>query len=332
MYSYMPSPLTLVGSSETQILDRSVKPAHPLRKLNGLIDLDAIARSYRHLYSNLGTKAIPVEQAFRMLVVQFLKDHSDREMEAALQENMAVKWFCGFELTQSTPDHSFFGQFRDRLGTTNLAKIFKQINQILRDQGLIGDTFSFIDASAIVTKTTLWKERDKALAQGEQKLNNANVQKYAYDPQAKWGCKGKDKYWFGYKRHQGVDMRQGMITKVVVTPGNKGDDKTFVKVAPNQGAAIMDKMYDTQAVKDHARARGLTCRAIKKNNRADKNHDLDRFLSRLRMPFEGVFSKLKTQARYRGLIKVQFQALAEALAHNLKRLIVVSPTLAFSTG
>lgn len=332
MYSYMPSPLTLVGSSEAQLLDQAVKPDHPLRKLNQLINLDNIARSYRHLYSRIGTKAIPIEQAFRMLVVQFLKDYSDREMEVALQENMAVKWFGGYELTEQTPDHSFFGQFRERLGTANLAKIFKQINQILRDQGLIGDTFSFVDATAIITKTALWKERDKALAQGEQQLNNANVQKYAADKQAKWGCKGKNKYWFGYKRHQAVDMKQGMVAKVAVTSANVGDDKAFTKVAPNQGAAIMDKMYDTQAVHNQARARGLTCRAIKKNNRSDKNHDLDRFLSRLRMPFEGVFAKLQTQARYRGIVKVQFQALAEALAHNLKRLIMVSSTLAFSTG
>jgi len=40
---------------------------------------------------------------------------------------------------------------------------------------LFGDVFKFIDASAIVTKTALWEERDRAIKEGEEKLNNKNV-------------------------------------------------------------------------------------------------------------------------------------------------------------
>ena len=39
------------------------------------------------------------------------------------------------------------------------------------------------------------------------------------------------------------------------------------------------------------------------------------------MPYEGVFSKLSGRARYRGRIKVHFQALCEAIAVNFKRLL-----------
>jgi len=41
------------------------------------------------------------------------------------------------------------------------------------------------------------------------------------------------------------------------------------------------------------------------------------------MPFEGVFARLNKRARYRGTIKNQFQALMQALAYNLKRLIKI---------
>jgi IS5 family transposase len=30
------------------------------------------------------------------------------------------------------------------------------------------------------------------------KLNNDNLPKVAYDKQARIGCKGKDKFWYGY--------------------------------------------------------------------------------------------------------------------------------------
>ena len=43
-----------------------------------------------------------------------MKDLSDRELERFLQENNAGKWFCKFELSYRTPDHTtFFSIFLD---------------------------------------------------------------------------------------------------------------------------------------------------------------------------------------------------------------------------
>jgi len=334
MYSFMPSPAKLIGSSEEELLEKSVSADHPFRLLSSSIKLDKIARKYRHLYSNLGTKGLPIEKAFRLLVIQFLEDYSDREMERAIEENLVVKWFCGYLPTEPTPDHSFFGIFRKRLGTNNLKNIFDEVNNELRKAGLIGDAFSFVDATGIITKTALWDERDKAIANSESKLNNANVSKYGADKDARYGCKGKDKFFYGYKRHCRVDMKQGLITKVAVTPGNINDDKALEHVCPKSGMVIADKGYDTQFAKVVARKKGCHFRAIKKINRKDKNQDFDRWLSKVRMPFESTFSKLHKRTKYRGLAKVQFQVLAEAIAHNLKRLIVITKAkqTSFSTG
>ena len=63
--------------------------------------------------------------------------------------------------------------------------------------------------------------------------------------------------------------------------------------------------------------------AIKKNSAKDKNRAKDAFLSRLRMPYEGVLSKMEKRARYRTQVKVYFQALMQALVHNVKRLLVI---------
>ena len=266
MYSFVASPMKLIEFDNSALMERLVKKDHPFRVLNNSLQLDSLARQYRHLYAPIGSKGIAIERAIRCLVVQWLEDYSDREMERALQENVAVKWFAGFELAEPTPDHSFFGQFRKRLGTANLGRIFQKINNDLRDKGLISDTFHFIDGSGIVTKTALWAERDKALAAGEKKLNNLNVKKYAADPQAAYGCKGKDKFWFGYKRHQTVEMKQGLITKVAVTPANINEDKVFKHIAPKQGLVYLDKQYATKEVERQAKLIGCQARAIKKTN------------------------------------------------------------------
>lgn len=323
MYNFVKSPVQLFDTSGAELLESSVRPDHPFRTMNQLVSFDRFARKFRTLYAKLGTKGLPVEQAFRLLIVQWLEDYSDRQMERAVQENLAVKWFCGFELTDETPDHSFFSKFRSRLGTQNLGWIFQSLNTELRRRGLIGDTFSFVDSTAIITKTALWEERDQALEQGAAALNNENVSQFSADPQARFGSKGKRKYWFGYKRHQSVDMKQGLVTKVAVTPANVLDDQAAQHVTPKSGMAFEDKGYDTPAGHRALQAKGIHAGIIRKNNRTDKNRDLDSWISKMRMPYEGSFSKLHRRAKYRRLKKVQFQAFAEAICFNVKRLVAV---------
>jgi len=69
------------------------------------------------------------------------------------------------------------------------------------------------------------------------------------------------------------------------------------------------------------RAKNCHSAAIKKRNMAGKDRDKDRWLSKMRAPYERVFSKRPKQLRYRGQAKVQFQVAMQAMAHNLKRMI-----------
>jgi len=52
-------------------------------------------------------------------------------------------------------------------------------------------------------------------------MNNENISRVAADKEARFGCKGKNKYWFGYKEHVSVDMQSGMINKITLTKANK---------------------------------------------------------------------------------------------------------------
>ena len=230
----------LLASEET-LFNQVVREDHPCRKLNQLIPFQRLVEPLRETYSDHGATGIDVLKGFKAMLVQHWEDYSDREMENALAENMAVRWFCGFSLTEKTPDHSYFGKLRDRLGTQRMADIFNEVNDILAGKGLYGDTFQFIDASSLITKTALWKERDKAIADGEEKLNNAVVSNYATDKDAKWGAKGKT-FWFGYKRHQAVDMRYGLIAKVAVTPANVSDVGILPSLCPENMMVFMDKL------------------------------------------------------------------------------------------
>lgn len=315
----------IVLETEWQVFDRIVTIDHPFRRLNEIVDFDVLITPLESLYSEIGTEGLPIEAGFKALLVQFWEDYSDREMEKCLRENMAVRWFCGFGLTDETPDHSYFGKLRKRFGTKNMANLFNAVNTQLNDKGLFGNVFAFIDASSLITKTALWEERDQAIADGHEKLNNKNVTDYAADPDARWGAKSKKKYWFGYKRHNAVDMRHGLIRKLSVTPGNVLDHEAVQNICPQQGMVFMDKGYDYHLADFWIKVNGCIPATIRKNNNKQKNGDLDRWRSGIRMPFEGTFSKQQKRTRYRTLVKVTFQCFAEALVHNLKKAVRYLP-------
>jgi len=315
-------------STEVEIFDQLITPDHPFRRLKQVINWGEIIDPLRNLYSDLGRSGFSIEKTFKALLVQFWEDYSDRQMEKAVKENIAIKWFCGFGLTEETPNYSYFSRLRKRIGTNKLANVFNAVNKQLELKGLFGNVFTFVDASAIITKTALWEERDQAIKNGEEKLNNAVVKKYAADKDARWGAKSKNKIWFGYKRHCAVDMRHGLINKVAVTPANVLDFKMTENICPKQGMVFCDKLYDCKQANQAIIGNNCFLGTLRKNRNPLKNKDLDKWRSAIRMPFEGTFSKLRKRSKFRGLTKMTFQCFAEAIVHNLKKATTVIPACA----
>ncbi len=132
-------------------------------------------------------------------MLQFLEDLSDRELERFICENAAARWFCQFDLTAKTPDHSVFGRVRSKIGTNKLSKIFSLLRDQLKAHGYMSEVFTFVDATHLISKVGLWKERDKAIELRLESLNNKTLEKVSADKDAKFGAKSKDKIWFTRK-------------------------------------------------------------------------------------------------------------------------------------
>ncbi|WCR57469.1 MAG: hypothetical protein PG979_001526 [Rickettsia asembonensis] len=64
--------------------------------------------------------------------------------------------------------------------------------------------------------------------------------------------------------------------------------------------------------------------AVKRNNMQDKNFDLDKYYTKIRAPFERVFSQDNKRVRYIGIVKIQFSEFMKAICFNLKRLTVLT--------
>ncbi|MFN8769800.1 MAG: transposase [Neisseriaceae bacterium] len=53
---------------------------------------------------------------FKCLLLQFMENLSDRDLGIYLSDSNAAKWFCGFDLTEATPEYSVFAKVRKRIG------------------------------------------------------------------------------------------------------------------------------------------------------------------------------------------------------------------------
>ena len=93
-----------------------------------------------------------------------MEDLSDRGLERFLQENNTGKWFCGFELSDRTPDHTAFFGARARIGAKVLSKIFKDLKRQLQNKGFMSEMFTFVDAIHLAAiKMNHMKHKNKDL-------------------------------------------------------------------------------------------------------------------------------------------------------------------------
>ena len=302
-------------------LENQVAGQHELWKIEQLVKFSSLLYRLKDLETAVGRTGYGLECGLRCLYLQFHYDLSDRQLEERLRFDIAFRWFAGFTAYAKTPDHSFFCRFRKLVGTKRLGQIFNNIVKRAKQAGIMRSVFHFVDATAIESKKTTWKERDNVIREGEEALNNQNIKKYSADQDARFGCKGKRKFWFGYKGHAGIDMGSGLIERIAATLANLSDQSGFQHVCPRDGQMTFgDKSYCLKPAKKEMIKRGVISAAILKHNMIGKNKDLDRWRSSVRAPFEGTFSKFQKRTRYRGLAKVQMQLFMEAIVHNVKRL------------
>ena len=306
-------------------LEDLIPQDHNYRKFIKIWSFSYVEKLLKKLEKDNSFKGYGLLRLFKCLLLQFMENISDRELERYIQENNSAKWFCHFTLSEKTPDHTVFCKIRAKIGTKLLSKIFAELRDQLKKQGLMNEVFTFVDATHLIAKANLWEERDQAIAAKYEKLNNENISKFSVDKQAMIGAKIKTKYWYGYKQHTSVDMQTGLINKVAITPANVTDSSGFKHACPTQGSCFLDKGYCINPAPRIAKEKGVHLAVIKKNNMKNNNKDQDRWYSGIRSPYERVFSQRERRVRYLGIAKNQFAAFMHAICFNLKRIVALNP-------
>jgi transposase len=191
---------------------------------------------------------------FKMLMVGFFEDiASERGIAERCSDSISIRAFLGYDLTQTTPDHSTLSIIRQRLGEEIYDKVFVVILSALDKHGLLKGKNVGIDASVIQANAALkslinrnteeayWEYvRRLAAENGIDPKNAEAVRQFdrkrpkkmsneewvnPHDPDAKIGQTKAGATDMIYKPEHTVDLDTGAILQAEVRLGHEPDQK-----------------------------------------------------------------------------------------------------------
>lgn len=131
-------------------------------KLDETLDSFDFAAQVRALcapaYSDTGRGRPGIDPVvyFKMLMVGFFEDlASERGMAERCSDSISLRAFLGYDLTETTPDHSSLSIIRQRLGPGIYDQVFILILSALNQHGLLKGQHIGIDTSVIEANAAL---------------------------------------------------------------------------------------------------------------------------------------------------------------------------------
>jgi len=222
-------------------IESLVPQNHLLRKIDKTLDLSFIRKETEDLYClNNGRPSIDPELFIRMMLIMTLYGiRSERQLCEEIQYNLAYRWFCKLNLSESTPSHSSMSRTRDRLGEKTFSTLFEKVVEMAKAKGLVrGDKFigdgTIIEADAsLYSFVEKGKENDPEELKKAQNILGRKITNQTHvsrvDPDAKLAGIGRSKKGLKYKIHNIIDSKERIIIDSHVTSGAETEGKTFIK-------------------------------------------------------------------------------------------------------
>lgn len=287
-----------------------------LERIEALFDWGRFERLLKPVRSKLGRKGYPALALFKAVLLQQWYGLSDPGLEEALGDRLSFRRFCGFSLSDATPDETTFVRFRAALAERGLAaQLLAEANRQLDSHGLMLRTGTLIDASLVEASVA--------------RPSGASGARSARDPDADWTRRGRTGH-FGYKAHVAVDegsdlIRQAELTSAKTAESAVADDL----VQGDERAVYADRAYEHKGRRRRLRAAGIKDRIM---HRSHKNQEAlphwqqvrNRLIAPVRANVERLFGTMKRsygyrRVRYRGLDRNRCHLHLLCIAINLRR-------------
>jgi len=249
-HEYTPELFSMVS------MESLIPQNHLLRRIDREIDFSFVRELTQEFYKSGGRPSIDPEIFFRMQLIGYLYGiRSDRRLCEEVAYNLAYRWFCGLNLSDTVPDHSSMTVIRDRFGEKTFESFFKKVVQICIEKNLISDHAEVgIDSSLIranANKDRMVRRDGKETPKRERKENSTHVS--PIDPDATLASKKNSPHGLYYKAHVASELKSGVIVDTKITSGSDPDPSTLEEQITrmrnsgvNPSSVSADRAYGTR--------------------------------------------------------------------------------------
>lgn len=131
-------------------LDALVPRDHFYRHLERTLDLAFVRDLVAPCYAGKGRPSIDPVVFFKLHLIMFFEGlRSERKLIEIASLNLAHRWYLGYHLDESLPDHSSLSKIRTRLGLPVFRRFFEAVVDQCADAGLVWGAELIFDATKV---------------------------------------------------------------------------------------------------------------------------------------------------------------------------------------
>src|SRR5215217_6698898 len=119
-------------------LEDLVPPDHFYRHLERSLDLSFVRDLVRQTYADIGRPSLDPVVFFKLQLILFFEGlRSERQLMQVVADRLSLRWYLGYDLTESLSDHSSLSRIRERYGLEVFRSFFETIVEQCLAAGLV---------------------------------------------------------------------------------------------------------------------------------------------------------------------------------------------------
>ena len=131
-------------------LDELVPATHFYRHLDRVLDLSFVRDLVKETYAERGRPSIDPVVFFKLQLVMFFENiRSERLLMQLVADKLSVRWYVGYNLDESLPDHSSLSRIRSRYGLDVFRRFFDAIVEQCQQAKLVWGKELYIDSTQV---------------------------------------------------------------------------------------------------------------------------------------------------------------------------------------
>src|SRR3954471_4888092 len=125
-------------------------------RLDAMLDLSFVRDLVEDCYASSGRPSVDPVVFFKLQLVMFFEDiRSERQLMSVVVDRLSLRWYVGYDLHESMPDHSSLTRIRERFGLGVFRRFFERIVEECIEGGLVWGEELFFDATKVEANASM---------------------------------------------------------------------------------------------------------------------------------------------------------------------------------